>query len=37
VIVQQLLELNREISAGKRKYDPFGTQASAMDELPLHD
>ena len=38
VIVQQLLELNREISTGKRRYDPFGTQAaSAMNELPMQD
>ena len=36
-IVQQLLELNREISAGKRRYDPFGTRVSAMDELPMQD
>jgi len=36
-IVQRLLELNREISAGKRRYDPFGTWASAMDELPMQD
>jgi len=36
-IVQQLLALNREISAGKRRYDPFGTRASAMDELPMQD
>jgi hypothetical protein len=36
-MVRQLLELNREISAGKRRYDPFGVQASAMDELPLQD
>jgi hypothetical protein len=36
-IVQHLLELNREIAAGKRRYDPFGTRASAMDELPMQD
>ncbi len=36
-IVQQLLELNQEISAGKRRYIPFGDQAAAMDELPLQD
>ena len=36
-IVQQLLELNREIAAGKRRYDPFGTRTSAMDELPMQD
>ena len=36
-IVHQLLELNREIAAGKRRYDPFGTRASAMDELPMQD
>ncbi|HET9970333.1 MAG TPA: DNA methyltransferase [Streptosporangiaceae bacterium] len=37
-IVQRLLELNREISAGKRRYDPFGAQAaSAMNELPMQD
>jgi len=28
-IVRRLLALNREIAAGTRKYDPFGTQAKA--------
>jgi hypothetical protein len=36
-IVQRLLGLNREIAAGTRKYDPFGTQATAAAELLLPD
>lgn len=33
-LVQRLLKLNREISAGKRTYDPFGTQVWTADQLP---
>jgi hypothetical protein len=33
-MVQRLLEFNRAISARKRAYDPFGTQAWAADQLP---
>jgi hypothetical protein len=37
-IVQRLLELNREIAAGTRSYDPFGTQATvAASQLPMPD
>jgi len=36
-IVQRLLKLNREIAGGKRKYDPFGTQAAAAAEMLLPD
>jgi hypothetical protein len=36
-IVQRLLTLNREIAAGTRKYDPFGTQAAAAAEMLLPD
>ncbi len=36
-IVQRLLELNREIAAGSRKYDPFGTQVAAAAEMLLPD
>lgn len=34
-IVHRLLELNREIAAGTRTYDPFGAQAWAAQELLL--
>ncbi len=34
-VVQRLLELNRAIAAGKRAYDPFGTQAAATAEMFL--
>jgi hypothetical protein len=34
-MVRRLVKLNREISAGRQQYDPFGAQAAAMDELPL--
>jgi hypothetical protein len=34
-IVRRLLELNREIASGARKYDPFGTQAAAAAEMLL--
>ncbi|MGH9091908.1 MAG: DNA methyltransferase [Acidimicrobiales bacterium] len=34
-IVHRLLELNREIAAGTRPYDPFGAQAWAAHELLL--
>jgi hypothetical protein len=33
-MVQRLLKLNREITAGERGYDPFGVQAWAADHLP---
>jgi hypothetical protein len=36
-IVQRLLELNREIAAGSRKYDPFGTQVAAAAGMLLPD
>ena len=37
-IVGRLLALNREIAAGTRRYDPFGTLAAvAAAELPLPD
>jgi hypothetical protein len=36
-IVRRLLELNREIVAGARAYDPFGTQAAAAAEMLLPD
>jgi hypothetical protein len=34
-MVRRLLELNREISAAKRQYDPFGAQVVAPAQLPL--
>jgi hypothetical protein len=34
-IVHRLLELNREIAAGTRTYNPFGAQAQAAQELLL--
>jgi hypothetical protein len=34
-MVRLLLKLNREISVGTRRYDPFDAQATGMDELPL--
>ncbi len=33
-MVQRLLKLNREIAAGERTYDPFGTQVWAVHHLP---
>jgi hypothetical protein len=33
-MVRRLLELNREITAGERGYDPFGVQVWAADHLP---
>jgi hypothetical protein len=32
-MVRRLLQLNREIAAGNRTYDLFGTQAHTMDQL----
>lgn len=34
--VRRLLELNQGISSGQRTYDPFGTQAWTLDQLPEH-
>jgi hypothetical protein len=36
-MVRRLLELNREIMAGKRTHDPFGIQGWAADQLPEQD
>lgn len=34
-IVQRLLELNREIAAGTRSYNPFGEQSSSVETALL--
>jgi len=34
-IVRRLLTLNREISAGEREYDPFGSIAGTAEQLHL--
>ena len=36
-MVKRLLELNREVVAGERPYDPFEVQVWAMDQLPEED
>jgi len=36
-LVRRLLTLNRKISVGQRRYDPFGNQAAALMELHYED
>jgi hypothetical protein len=33
-MVRRLLDLNAEIAAGERRYDPFGVKLHVMDQLP---